>query len=109
MTPTWTTRDFNGSNAWESIASSRVGQKKECPMMKFCAAVLSASTRSTRFCNGDEGDVGTTDSGPARSTSCAVLCRGAAFLAEARVHLISRTDRPEREHADRIGRQTDRN
>src|SRR5207248_3906646 len=31
----------------------KVGQKKDFPMRRFCVAVLSASTRSTHFCNGD--------------------------------------------------------
>src|SRR5437879_8389677 len=99
MMPIWTTRDFNASNAWESIACSKVGQKRDCPMRRFCVAVLSASTRSTHFCNDDEGDRVTADSGPTRSTYCAVVCRSASFLVEAGVHLIRWTDRPDRHHA----------
>src|SRR6266849_8805839 len=110
MMPIWTTRDFSGSNVWESIACSKVGQKRDCPMRRFCVAVLSASTRSTHFCNDDEGDFVTADSGPTRSirqrtdspwrTYCAVVCRSASFLVEAGVHLIRWTDRPDRHHAN---------
>src|SRR3984893_5955073 len=40
-----------------------------------------------------------------RSTSCADFWRSASILAEARLHLLRRTDRPDRHHANRAGRK----
>src|SRR3954451_3901166 len=40
-----------------------------------------------------------------RSTSDAVVCRSVPILVKARVHFIRRTDRPNRDHADRVGRK----
>src|SRR6476646_4512915 len=100
MTRTWTTPDSSASNASASIASSRVGPKKECPMMKFCGAVLSASMRSIRFCSADEFPA---TSSTANSTNRADLCRSISFLAEAWLHLLRRAHRPNRDHADRAG------
>src|SRR5438876_411449 len=72
MTLIWMTRDFSASNALALIACSRVGQKKDFPMRRFCVAVLSASTRSTHFCNGDEFPAN--NNSAASSTNCADLC-----------------------------------
>src|SRR5713101_3815329 len=105
MMPIWTTRDFSGSNVWESIACSKVGQKRDCPMRRFCVAVLSASTRSTHFCNDDEGDFVTADSGPTRSTCCAVVCGSVSVLVKTRIHFVWRADRPDRDHANGAGRK----
>src|SRR5437867_10593803 len=51
-------------------------------MTRFCAAVLSASTRSTHFCNGDEGEFRRANSCEPRSTCCAVVRRGISILAQ---------------------------
>src|SRR5205823_10399382 len=100
MTRTWTTPDSSVSNASESIVSSRVGQKKDCPTKKSCGAASSASMRSIRFCSADESPA---NSSAANSTNRADLCRSISFLAEAWLHLLRRAYRPNRDHADRAG------
>src|SRR6059058_1161552 len=100
MTRTWTTPDSSVSNASESIVSSRVGQKKDCPTKKSCGAASSASMRSIRFCSADESPA---NSSAANSTNRADLCRSISFLAEAWLHLLRRAHRPNRDHADRAG------
>src|SRR5437660_12867103 len=90
MTLIWMTRDFSASNALALIACSRVGQKKDFPMMRFCVAALSASTRSTHFCNGDEFPAN--DNSAASSTSCADLCGGFTLLAQVWFYQFRWTD-----------------
>src|SRR6266536_3253112 len=102
MTPIWTTRDFNAWKAWGLIACSKAGQNRACPMRRFCVEVLSALTRSTHFCNGDEGDIvsGATPAGePSR------VWRGFPILAQARFHLVWRTEWPDCDHAHRASRK----
>src|SRR5215813_1167046 len=50
------TINFSGTNALESIASSRVGRSRDWPTKKFCGVASNASTHSTHFYNGDERD-----------------------------------------------------
>src|ERR1700736_4629447 len=104
MTPILTTRNFSVSNVSESIACSKVGQKRDCQMKRFCVAALIALTRSTDSCSGDEDDQDSA-TGCARSTCCAHVCRSVSILAEARIHLVWRPDRPDRDHAKRAGRE----
>src|SRR5229473_6851835 len=106
MTPIWTTRDFSGSNVLASIAFSRAGQKRDCPMRRSCAAVSSALTRSTHFCNGDEGCLVTANNGRDIAPDAASYISGSALLlVEARVYQLRRADRPDRDHANGAGRE----
>src|SRR5437667_1199486 len=84
-------------------------------MSTFCVAVLNALMRSTRFCNGDEGQFTTSYSGQTRSihhrtdspwrTCCAIVCRSVSLLVEAWLHLLRRADRADRDHADGTSRK----
>src|SRR5439155_10160228 len=100
MTQIWTTRNFSASNVWESIACSRVGQKRVCLTMKFCVEVLSALTRSTHFYNDGEGHFVTANSSRdiARDES-SDLSRSLPVLVETRLCFLWRTDRPDRHDA----------
>src|SRR5947209_5815171 len=60
---------------------------------------------SMHFCSGDEADFVTADSCPTTSTRRALVCGSIPFLVEARLHLVRRTDWPDRHHADRVGRE----
>src|SRR2546430_17520163 len=93
-------RDFSGSRPWESIASSRAGLKRDCPIKKFYVVALSALTRSTRFCSADEF---TADSCQPRSASCSLIRRSIQILAEARIYFVWRADRADRNYADGAG------
>src|ERR1700720_957028 len=104
MTPIWTTRNFSASNVSESIACSKVGQKRDCQMKRFCVAVSIASTRSTHSCSGDEDDEDSTTR-RTRSTCCTHLCRSVSILAEARIHFVWWPDRPDRDHANGARRE----
>src|ERR1700730_4894646 len=104
MTPIWTTRNFSVSNVSESIACSKVGQKRDCQMKRFCVAALTALTRSTHSCSGDEDDQDSA-TGCTRPTSCAHVCGGVSILAEARIHFVWWPDRADRDHAKRAGRE----
>src|SRR4030095_10546434 len=102
MTRTWTTPDSSASNASASIASSRGGPKKDCPMKKSCGAASSASMRSIRLCSADEFPA---TRSAANSTNRADLCRGLSLLAKAWLHFLWRTDRTDRYYANRAGRK----
>src|SRR5436190_23398187 len=106
MTPIWTTRNFSASNVWESIACSRVGQKRVCLTMKFCVEVLSALTRFTHFCKSDESELLTRKNDRAIAPGAAsYISRGIPLLAEAGIRLVWWTDRPDRDDACRVGRE----
>src|SRR5438876_9032016 len=67
------TTNFSGRNALASIAFSKVGRSKDCPIEKSCGTGSNASTRFTHFCNADE--LRSTDRVQRRSSD-ALMARG---------------------------------
>src|SRR6266480_2784009 len=105
------TTNSSAQSASELIACLKVGRGREFPIRKFCGAGSNASTRSTHFFAGYERSWAHARPAFARwlrrggSTSCAVVWRSVSVLAETRVHLVWRTNRPDRDHANRAGRK----
>src|SRR4030095_10433520 len=105
MTPTWTTRGFNGWKRLGLIVFSRVGRKKAFRTMRSCVAASPALTHSTHTCSGDESDSVRTNSCSATSANCTVVRRGVSILVEARLHILRRTEWADRDDAYRVGRE----
>src|SRR4029077_4237609 len=87
------------------------GRAREFLIRKFCGAGSSALTHSTHFFAGYERRWLPARPAFARwlrrrgSTSCAVVWRSVSILAETRVHLVWRTERPDRHDARRTRRE----
>src|SRR6266480_1940016 len=75
-------------------------------MRRFCVEVLSALTRSTHFCNGDEGEFLTRKNDRAIAPGAAsYISRSIPLLAETRIHFLRWTELPDRDDAHRVGRE----
>src|SRR5438045_7269719 len=97
-------KNLSGPSASGSIESSKAGREKVCPTRRFCGEAGNALTRSTHFCTGYESvrrHPGSTCN--AGAASSALVWRSTSILVEARIHLVRRTDRPDCDHADRVG------
>src|SRR5947208_8480319 len=103
------TTNSSAQSASELIACLKVGRAREFPIRKFCGAGSSALTRFMHLF--DEYERRWRPARPAfarwlrrgGSTSCAVVWRSVSVLVEARVHFVWRTDRPDRDLANRAG------